>query len=77
MDEPSIGLSPLLVAEVGNIIVDINKSGISVLLVEQNCKLALQLAKRAYIIELGRVSLEGKAEVLANDERVQKCYLGG
>ncbi len=77
MDEPSVGLSPILVAEVGNIIRDINKLGISILLVEQNCRLAFKLAKRAYILELGKISLEGESEKLANDERVKKCYLGG
>jgi len=77
MDEPSTGLSPLLVAEVSNIIRDINKGGISILLVEQNARMALKLAKRAYILELGRVALEGDAKELANDERVKKYYLGG
>ncbi len=77
MDEPSIGLSPLFVAEVGKIIRDINQTGISILLVEQNCRLALKLASRAYILELGKIALEGEAGVLLNDERVQKHYLGG
>jgi len=77
MDEPSVGLSPLLVAEVGNIIRDINKSGISVLLVEQNCRMALKLAQRAYILEIGAIVLEGDADKLACDERVKKYYLGG
>jgi len=77
MDEPSLGLSPLFVAEVGNIIRDINQDGISILLVEQNCRMALKLAKRAYVLELGKVALEGDAKELANDERVKRCYLGG
>jgi branched-chain amino acid transport system ATP-binding protein len=77
MDEPSVGLSPILVAEVGNIIKDINKSGISVLLVEQNSRMALKLANRAYILELGSIVLNGDAEKLASDERVKKYYLGG
>jgi branched-chain amino acid transport system ATP-binding protein len=77
MDEPSIGLSPILVAEVGNIIRDINKSGISILLVEQNCRLALKLARRAYVLELGRVVMEDESDKLINDERVKKYYLGG
>jgi branched-chain amino acid transport system ATP-binding protein len=77
LDEPCIGLSPLLVAEIGSIITELNKAGHSVLLVEQNCRVALKLAKRAYILELGRVALEGQSQVLTNDERVQKCYLGG
>jgi branched-chain amino acid transport system ATP-binding protein len=77
MDEPSTGLSPILVAEIGEIIKEINKAGHSVLLVEQNCRMALKLAKRAYILELGSVTLEGDSVNLANDERVKKCYLGG
>ncbi len=77
MDEPSIGLSPLFVTEVGNIIRDINRTGISILLVEQNCRLALKLASRAYILELGHIALEGEANKLLVDDRVQKHYLGG
>jgi branched-chain amino acid transport system ATP-binding protein len=77
MDEPSIGLSPILVAEIGKIIRDINKGGISILLVEQNCRLALKLANRAYVLELGRIVLEGAAADLLNDARVKKYYLGG
>jgi branched-chain amino acid transport system ATP-binding protein len=77
MDEPSLGLSPLFVAEVSNIIRDINQDGISILLVEQNCRMALKLAKRAYVLELGKVALEGDAKELVNDERVKRCYLGG
>ncbi len=77
MDEPSIGLSPILVAEIGNIIRNINKNGISVLLVEQNCRMALKIAQRAYILELGSIALEGDAANLINDERVKKLYLGG
>jgi branched-chain amino acid transport system ATP-binding protein len=77
LDEPCNGLSPLVVAEIGRIITDLNKAGHSVLLVEQNCRIALRLAKRAYILELGAVALEGDSAALAGDERVQKCYLGG
>lgn len=77
MDEPSIGLSPILVAQIGNIIRDIHTSGISILLVEQNCRLALKLASRAYVLELGKVVLKGDAAALLNDERVKKYYLGG
>jgi branched-chain amino acid transport system ATP-binding protein len=77
MDEPSMGLSPMLVAEVANIIRDINKEGISILLVEQNCRMALKLANRAYILELGKIALQGDAKNLANDPRVQEHYLGG
>ena len=77
MDEPSMGLSPLLVAEVGKIIRDINKEGISVLLVEQNARMALRLAKRAYVLELGTIVLEGEAAQLINNELVREAYLGG
>jgi len=77
MDEPSIGLSPILVTEVGNIIRDINKGGISILLVEQNCRMALKLASRAYVLEIGSIAIEGASNKLLDDERVQQCYLGG
>jgi len=77
MDEPSMGLSPLLVAEVGKIIRDINKEGISILLVEQNARMALRLAQRAYVLELGTIVLEGDAAELINNELVKKAYLGG
>lgn len=77
MDEPSMGLSPILVEEVGNIIRDINQGGVSIILVEQNARMALRLAKKAYILEVGNIALEGSAEELANDERVKKAYLGG
>ena len=77
MDEPSIGLSPLMVEEVGKIITDINSRGIPVLLVEQNARVALELAHRAYILEVGSITLEGESKQLLNDPRVQKAYLGG
>jgi branched-chain amino acid transport system ATP-binding protein len=77
MDEPTAGLSPLLVLEIGRIIKEINAAGISVLLVEQNCAIALQLAHRAYVLEVGSVALQGLACDLAEDERVKECYLGG
>lgn len=77
MDEPSMGLSPVLVEEVGNIISDINKIGIGIILVEQNARMALSLASKAYILEVGSIALEGDAQELANDERVKKVYLGG
>ena len=76
MDEPSIGLSPILVAEVGQIIKSIHSEGTSVVLVEQNARMALRLASRAYILELGRVILEGDAQEIAKDERVKESYLG-
>jgi branched-chain amino acid transport system ATP-binding protein len=77
MDEPSMGLSPILVQEVGKIVTDINQSGVSIMLVEQNARMALKLAHRAYVLETGRISLEGDAEDLANHEHVRKAYLGG
>jgi branched-chain amino acid transport system ATP-binding protein len=77
MDEPSIGLSPMLVAEVGRIIKDINSRGISILLVEQNARMALQLASRAYILAVGKVGLQGKCEDLIDNVEVQRSYLGG
>lgn len=77
MDEPSMGLSPIMVQEVTTIINDIYKSGISILLVEQNARMALRLAKKAYILEVGSITLAGDCEQLINDERVIQCYLGG
>jgi branched-chain amino acid transport system ATP-binding protein len=77
MDEPSMGLSPILVTEVGKIIRDINQRGISILLVEQNSRMALKLAKRAYILELGKIALKGNCEELINNDEVKRYYLGG
>ena len=77
MDEPSMGLSPLVVEQVGRIITDINNRGISIILVEQNARMALSLAGRAYVLEAGKCVLEGDAGALANDERVKHAYLGG
>ncbi len=76
MDEPSMGLSPLLVREVFHIIEKMHDSGITVLLVEQNAKMALSIADRAYVLETGRIAMEGRAEELLNDPRVKKAYLG-
>lgn len=76
LDEPSMGLSPLLVKEVFHIIKEINKSGVTVLLVEQNAKMALSIANRGYVIETGRITLEGKGSDLLNDDKVKKAYLG-
>jgi branched-chain amino acid transport system ATP-binding protein len=76
MDEPSSGLSPLMVAEVGKIIKSINQGGISILLVEQNARLALKLAKRAYVLELGTIILEGDTGKLINNDLIKKAYLG-
>ncbi len=76
MDEPSMGLSPLMVEMVGEIIVDIRKAGLSVLLVEQNATMALSLSDRAYVLEVGSIILEGPAKELAGNELVKKAYLG-
>lgn len=76
MDEPSMGLSPLYVTEIFDIIQKISKSGTTVLLVEQNAKKALTIANRGYVLETGRISLEGKASDLLQDDSVRKAYLG-
>ena len=76
MDEPSMGLSPILVGEIFSIIQELHESGITVLLVEQNAKMALSIADRAYVLETGQISMSGKASDLANDDRVKKAYLG-
>jgi branched-chain amino acid transport system ATP-binding protein len=77
LDEPSMGLSPLLVKEIFRIIEDINKQGTTVLLVEQNAKMALAIADRAYVLETGKITLEGTGAELAASEQVRKAYLGG
>ncbi|MCR4650435.1 MAG: ABC transporter ATP-binding protein [Lachnospiraceae bacterium] len=76
MDEPSMGLSPILVNEIFDIIKEVNKSGTTVLLVEQNARKALSIADRAYVLETGRVVLDGDAKELMNNEQIRKAYLG-
>ena len=76
MDEPSMGLSPLLVSEIFSIIEELHKDGITILLVEQNAKMALSVADRAYVLENGKISMSGDAKELLNDSRVKKAYLG-
>ncbi len=76
MDEPSMGLSPLLVKEILSIIKLFHKKGITILLVEQNAKMALSIADRAYVLEVGRIAMSGDAKELMNDDRVKKAYLG-
>lgn len=76
MDEPSMGLSPLLVKEIFAIIREVNKQGITILLVEQNAKMALAISDRAYVLETGTITIEGDAKELLNDARVKKAYLG-
>nr|WP_295475243.1 ABC transporter ATP-binding protein [uncultured Subdoligranulum sp.] len=76
LDEPSMGLSPLLVKEIFKIIRDVNRNGVTVLLVEQNAKMALEIANRAYVLETGAIKMEGEATELANNIEVRKAYLG-
>ena len=77
LDEPSMGLAPLLIREIFHIIVDINRTGTTVLLVEQNANMALSIAHRAYVLETGRITLSGNAKELAQSEDVRRAYLGG
>lgn len=77
LDEPSMGLSPIYVAQIFSIIKDINKTGTTILLVEQNANMALHLAKRAYILETGNIVKSGEAEELLNSDDVRNAYLGG
>lgn len=77
LDEPSMGLAPILVQEIFNIIKSLHDTGTTVLLVEQNARMALSVADRAYVLETGRVSMSGDAADLANDDRVKQAYLGG
>ena len=76
LDEPSLGLAPLIVAEIGRIVKKINESGVSIILVEQNARMAFNLSRRVYVLEVGRIALTGSSAVLANDERVKKAYFG-
>ena len=76
MDEPSMGLSPILVNEIFDIIKEVNKSGTTVLLVEQNAKKALTIADRGYVLDTGHISMSGIADDLLNDDAVKKAYLG-
>jgi branched-chain amino acid transport system ATP-binding protein len=76
LDEPSLGLAPIIVSKIFKTIKEINREGVTVLLVEQNARAALKLSARGYVLENGRVSLEGKGEELMNNELVRKAYLG-
>ena len=76
LDEPSLGLAPLIVQEIGAILQEINKQGVTVILVEQNADLALKLVDYGYVLENGRITMNDKAEALSNNEHVQKAYLG-
>ncbi|KYZ75740.1 ABC transporter ATP-binding protein [Anaerosporomusa subterranea] len=77
LDEPSMGLAPLLVKEIFKIIKEINESGTTILLVEQNANMALSIAHKAYVLETGRITLAGTAQELSESEAVRKAYLGG
>ena len=77
LDEPSMGLAPILVDQIFEIIKNLNKAGTTILLVEQNAQMALSVADRAYVIETGRITLSGTGEELAKSEAVKKAYLGG
>ena len=77
LDEPSLGLSPIMCGEIGKIIRDIHSDGKTVILVEQNARLALALAQHAYVIETGNITLSGPADELRNNDNVKKAYLGG
>lgn len=77
LDEPSMGLAPILVKEIFRIIQEINQQGTTILLVEQNARMALSICDRAYVMETGNIVLSGSGEELANSEQIQKAYLGG
>jgi len=77
LDEPSLGLAPIIVKNIFQIIVDINKQGTTILLVEQNAHLALSIAHRGYVMETGKITLEDNAKALLNNEQVKNAYLGG
>ena len=76
MDEPSLGLAPLIVRDIFDIIKEINKQGVMVLLIEQNANMALKIADRAYVMETGKITMSGTGAELLADERIRKAYLG-
>jgi branched-chain amino acid transport system ATP-binding protein len=77
LDEPSLGLSPVMVREIARIVLEINRRGVPVILVEQNAEMALRLARYGYVLETGRIALEGPAVELHEHEHVRRAYLGG
>ena len=77
LDEPSLGLAPILVQEIFGIIKEINTEGVTILLVEQNARMALKIANRGYVLETGKIALEGRSEELMHNARVVEAYLGG
>ena len=76
LDEPSMGLAPILVDRIFDTIVDLKRNGLTILLVEQNARAALAIADRAYVLETGRVTLSGAAADIRDDQRIQEAYLG-
>lgn len=76
MDEPSLGLAPLVVRDIFSIIKEVNKNGVTILLVEQNANMALQVADKAYVMETGVITLSGSGRDLMDNEGVRKAYLG-
>ncbi len=76
LDEPSLGLAPLLVQEVGKIIRTISKDGVTILLIEQNAQMALRLANRGYVLETGSIAIEGSSQELISNDKVRKAYMG-
>ena len=76
LDEPSMGLAPILVEQIFDIVKELNAAGTTILLVEQNARMALSVADRAYVLETGRITMSGNAHELAEDDRVRKAYLG-
>jgi branched-chain amino acid transport system ATP-binding protein len=77
LDEPSMGLAPILVEEIFSIIQDLNKAGTTILLVEQNAQMALSIANRGYVLATGKIVTSGTGQELLNDDSVRKAYLGG
>ena len=77
LDEPSMGLAPVLVREIFHVLTEINKAGITVLLVEQNANMALRVASRGYVLETGAIALSGTGQELMGNPRVKEAYLGG
>ena len=76
LDEPFLGLAPLIIQEICSIVRDINQMGVSIILVEQNARMAMSLSHWCYVIEVGRIALDGEAGKLMDDEYVKKAYLG-
>ena len=76
LDEPSMGLAPIIVEDIFDLILKIRDTGKTILLIEQNASMALSIADRAYVLETGKITMEGKGSDLLNDENVKKVYLG-